>query len=288
MGRRDEPYVDPPLLVRADGAHRAALEDVQQLGLHRRRHLANLVEKERASRRLGHQPLAGGRRARERPLHVTEELTLQQVLGERRAVDRHEGPLGADPRGVHRPGKRRLARARLAYEEDGRRGVGDARDHVEHFAHARAGADEVIERRLVPQGRAQRARLATQPCLADRAIDEEGQLVDEERLGQVVIGALADRFDRGLDGGVGGHHDDGALGGRRARPRQKPHAVDLGHAQIGDHGLERLALEPRHRLDARRAGDRVEAAVGQPFGERLGEVQVVVHDEHARGHRGPI
>ena len=49
MRRRDDAHVDRPLLVRADGADGSALENVEQLRLERRRHLADLVEEERAA-----------------------------------------------------------------------------------------------------------------------------------------------------------------------------------------------------------------------------------------------
>ena len=42
-----------------------------------------------------------------------------------------------------------------------------------------------------------------------------------------------------------------------------------------------LRLEPPHGFDARRAGERLEAAAAEPFRQRLGHVDVVVDDEDA-------
>src|SRR5438094_514857 len=69
------------------------------------------------------------------------------------------------------------------------------------------------------------------------------QLVELERLGDVVVGAELHRLDGRLRGGEGGHHQhDGPrrelLGGL-----QHTEAVDLPHAEIGDDQVEALALE---------------------------------------------
>ncbi len=88
----DDAHVDGARLRRTHGPHRPVLQHVQQLRLQRRRHLADLVEEQRAAMGLDEQPraLAGG--ARERSARVTEQLALQQGLGQRRAVHRYEGP----------------------------------------------------------------------------------------------------------------------------------------------------------------------------------------------------
>ena len=66
----------------------ARLERAEELRLHRERHLADLVEEERAAVRL----LEGARAVRdgagEGAAHVAEELALEQVLRDRAAVDR--------------------------------------------------------------------------------------------------------------------------------------------------------------------------------------------------------
>ena len=117
VGGGDDPHVDRALLARADGAHGAALEHVQQLGLEGRGHLADLVEQERAAVGLGEEARARGGRAREGALHVAEELALEQGLGKRGAVDGDERAAGAAARGVDRAGQGGLARAGLAHEE---------------------------------------------------------------------------------------------------------------------------------------------------------------------------
>jgi hypothetical protein len=47
--RRDHAHVDRDRLRRADGPHLALLQDAQQLDLQRHRHVADLVEQQRAA-----------------------------------------------------------------------------------------------------------------------------------------------------------------------------------------------------------------------------------------------
>ena len=78
------------LLLAADAAHDAVLHDAQELRLERQRHLGELVEEERAVVRDLEETDLVAVGARERALPVTEHLGLEQVLGHRGAVDRHQ------------------------------------------------------------------------------------------------------------------------------------------------------------------------------------------------------
>ena len=91
VGRGDDADVDGAARARAHAPYRARLDGAEELGLQRERHLADLVEEERAAVRLLEDALAVRRRAGERAPHVAEELTLDQVLGDGSAVDGDEG-----------------------------------------------------------------------------------------------------------------------------------------------------------------------------------------------------
>ncbi len=89
--RRDNPYVDADTLRTAHAFEAVLLKHAQEFRLYRGGHVADFVEKERAAvRKL---ELAGLSldRARKGALLVAEKLAEQEVLGERRAVDAHEG-----------------------------------------------------------------------------------------------------------------------------------------------------------------------------------------------------
>jgi hypothetical protein len=110
VGRRDDPHVDLHGARRCPRPRRCPLGDPQELGLQVQRQLADLVEQQRAAvgRLEAPRPVAGG--AREAPLHVPEELALQQLARDRRAVDLHEGPLGPRAPQVERAREPLLAR----------------------------------------------------------------------------------------------------------------------------------------------------------------------------------
>ncbi len=85
-------------LAAADALDHALLQEAQQLGLQRQRHVADLVEKQRAA--VGELELAGRlpHRAGEGALLVAEQLALEQRFRDGRAVDRDERLAGAAAR----------------------------------------------------------------------------------------------------------------------------------------------------------------------------------------------
>jgi hypothetical protein len=80
-------------------------------------------------------------RAGERALGVAEQLALEQVVGDRAAVDRDERPGGAAAL-VQRPRHQLLAGAGLAADQHGLLGRRHPRDRRAHAAHRRAVADQ--------------------------------------------------------------------------------------------------------------------------------------------------
>jgi hypothetical protein len=66
------------------------LQDAQELHLHGRRHLAELVEEECAAASGDEEARLIARRSAERAAAVAEELCLEERLRERAAVDRDE------------------------------------------------------------------------------------------------------------------------------------------------------------------------------------------------------
>src|SRR4029079_12901306 len=90
--RGDDAYVDAPALVLADAADLALLQRAQQLDLYGGRNLADLVEQQRPT--VGGLEQAGSilRRACERTARMSEQLALEQGLGDRAARDRAATP----------------------------------------------------------------------------------------------------------------------------------------------------------------------------------------------------
>ena len=109
----------------------------------------------------------------------------------------------------------------------------------------------------------QRDRLAAKLRLVERAARGRARARPLERLRQVVVRALPDRLDGGVDGAVCGHHDDGSrrVSSSRRERFEQLEPVELRHAQIGDEDVETLRSRGGRGGRARRERDGVVAAV---------------------------
>ena len=111
--RREDVLTDAPQL--------ALLNDAQHLGLRARRQLADLVEQQRAAVRLLEHARALGDRAGERAAGVAEQLGLDQVVGQRRAVERAERAFCRRGSAWMRARHQLLAAAALAFDQHRKR-----------------------------------------------------------------------------------------------------------------------------------------------------------------------
>src|SRR5690606_19762978 len=246
VGRGHHSTVDRELDVAADRTNGPLLQDPQQLDLGGRIELADLVQEQRAA--LGDvehaPPIAGG--SGERPLDVTEQLGLHQLLGDRPAVDRHEWTGGSIGEVVERPGDQLLASAGLAADQHVGPGGRDPPDQLEDLLHGLRAADHAIEGVDALELLSQPPVLAAELPPLERAADHDLDLVDLEGLDEVVVGADLHGLDRGVGGRVGGDHDDLRRRGQGAGVAQDLHAGHAGHGQIGDHDVEAVALVAEH------------------------------------------
>ena len=145
----------------ADAPDLAALERAEELRLDGERHLADLVEEERAAvAPASKQPGLSAIGAGERAALVAEELALEQGLGDRGSSSRSTN--GRCARRLCRWIARRdqlLAGAALARDEHGALGRRDLRDQPEDPLHARAHPDHALGDPAAP-GRLVRRGLA--------------------------------------------------------------------------------------------------------------------------------
>ena len=142
---RDDARVDLAALETANRPDLAVLKDSQQLGLRFGGQVPNLIEEEGAAMR-GHEE-AGviGVRARKGAPAVSEQLALEEIAGQRGAVDGHERPAGAPAVRVDGTGDEFLARPGLADNENGRVVSRGSEGTLEHRPHARRPAQNPIE-----------------------------------------------------------------------------------------------------------------------------------------------
>jgi hypothetical protein len=152
VGGGDDPDVDGLVARATEPPHRALLDHLQQLGLHRLRQQPNLVQEDRAAMRRLEQPLLGAPRVGEGAALEAEHLRFEQRVRDGGAVDVDEGPLGARSRPVQRASQEPLARARLSLDEDGRQPprialtLQQALDLVAHRLDPAAVAEQILER----------------------------------------------------------------------------------------------------------------------------------------------
>ncbi len=159
-----------------------------------------------------------GDRAGEGAAGVAEQLGLDQVVGNRRAVDIDERR-GAPPRmGVQRPGDHFLAGAVLA--EDQHPAVGRRRQQhlLAQVLHRRTVTDERVA--AIDLG-AQIAVLGLERPLAQGVAHDQHRLVERQRLLHEVEGAELDRPHRRLDVAVAGDDHDLGVDAPLAQPLQR-------------------------------------------------------------------
>src|SRR5262249_60352650 len=240
VGRGDDADVDADVLAAAEPGELTVLQDVQELGLERHRHLADLVEEDRAASRelevAGLPPVGTGEGA----LLVAEELGLEELEGQRGDVDLHERAL--PPRGalVDGAGDELLADAALAPDEDGGVGVGDLVDHFLDGFHLGA----VLEDAVVIGAAA--LELALEDLLAETLdFPLERRLLEHvlhraqdfralERLREEIAGALPHRFDHQAGVSVRGDHDHRGGGALLAYALEDVKTVLAGEAHVDD------------------------------------------------------
>ena len=166
MRGRQHAHIDRLGARRADRAHRAVLQHAQQLDLQRQRHVADLVEEQRAAvGRLEQADVRAGR-AGEGALDVAEQLGLEQLLGNRAAVDGDERRLGARAGAVDGARQHFLAGAALAADQHAGVGGGDHAGFVHQLGHAAAAEDDAARARLAAAPASVAARRPRESCSA--------------------------------------------------------------------------------------------------------------------------
>ena len=138
-----------------------------------------------------------------------------------------------------------------------------------------------VEPEVVLEARAELGRLVLERPPVERTADDEHELVDLERLGQVVLGPLVHRADGGLDLGERRHEHHDELGVVLARALQELDPVHAGHPQVGHQDVRRRLLDARETRGAVLGQDDVEALVAQERGQAAPRARFVVRHDNA-------
>ena len=212
-----------------------------------RRHLADLVEHDRAA--LGELELADACRAGagERAALVAEQLAFEQVGRQRRAVDLHErlGPPRRPP--VQLARDHFLADAALAAQQHADVAVGHALDHGQHGLHRGAGAPRHLRALRIFGGlRAEPRHFGAQRLAFERVADGRFERRFADAVGvaglQDVVGrAQPDRFDDRLRRLPARQHDDLGRGLRLPDRPQCLDSVQVRHQDVEQDDIGRRA-----------------------------------------------
>ena len=239
VGGADEAHVGLALLVGTQSHHVAGLQDAQQLGLHGERHVADLVEEQRALVGEFEDALAVAVGAGEGTADMAEELVFQEALRLAGGVEGDVAAVGSAAGLVDRRRHQLLAGAALAADQDRDAARGHLPDQGHHLAHGWAVPDDPLE----PVGRIE---LALEPAVlvpehhrlggALHQVAEDHQV--QRLLDEVVRPALQCLLG-GRDVAVGGDHD--GLGVRLQALGQLQDFQSRGgafHHQVGDDDVE--------------------------------------------------
>ena len=184
------------------------------------------------------------------PLHVAEQLALEQPLRQGGAVDRHEAAVGPLGEAVERAGHQLLAGAGLAqHQHRGLRGR-HPRERLHHLDDRRAVAHQRRPRRRSSPAAARLGAAvpahAGQPPASERARQRLAQRGEVVGLADEVVGARADRL--ACRGGVaeGGEHQHQRAGIPLAQHAQQIEPALL--AASAGRSARRRTVPPRSTL----------------------------------------
>ncbi len=277
MGRGDHAHIDLAHPGAADRPDLALLQHAEQAGLDPERHVADLVEEQRATIGLDEHAGALGGGARERAFAVAEQLAVDQRVGDRAAVERHEPARLALAAVVQGACDELLTGAALTLDQDRHR-LG--REPVERGvqpadrgrrAHEQVVAILVLALELTPQRR-----------VPSGGGDHRGQLERAERLGDVVKRTRTHTRRRGRRGVVPRQHDHRGQRIRLAEPLEQVEAIDARQTHIHHDDIPRVGaiIEPLH--DPERLVDHLDVhpVGGELAGDHPAKLLVILDDEH--------
>ena len=154
-------------------------------------------------------------------------------------------------------------------------------DHLVDSAHLLAVPDDAAEAALFAQLAAKRFVLALLRAELGEMLEQQPQLLRVHRLGEIVLRAVLQRLDGGLDRALRRQHDDLELIGFVLERLEQLHAVHLRHHHVGDEDgrAERRDKLQRFFAVGRRFRDKAPGA--DQLSEPISCRPIVFDDEHA-------
>jgi hypothetical protein len=120
------------------------------------------------------------------------------------------------------------------------------------------------------------------------AVGQELQLLEINRLLQVVEGAQLHRLDRAFDRAMGGHDDHRHRRVEFADPAQQVDAAHPGQAHVGEDHVRPQLLEHAERTLGVSGNLGLVPRLGKESPNRARERPLVIHDENAWSAHAPL
>ena len=181
---------------------------------------------------------------------------------------------------MDRPRDEFLARSALAGDQRAGPRLGELLHHADRVAQRRVGADDRIQTVRAPDLPAKGEVLLDQTLHAQQPIDRDEDVVEDERLGDVVAGSELDGLHRTFHRAESGDHDDIRVRGHVARLGQDGQAVHLRHANVQQGHVNPARLEAPQGLLAVAGQHDLEPDLAKDFRERFANRFLVVGDQN--------
>jgi hypothetical protein len=178
---------------------------------------------------------------------MAEKLAFDQIFGNGRAIHLHQVVLRPPRALVQRFRDLLFSRPGLSGDQNGRFAPGHFLNDHQDLLHLRTFGDELTRFAFY---RLQDLQLPCLPLVIEGPHDFHLELVELERLLNVVIGPEAHRLDRRFDRSVGRHDHDDSIFVSLLRLPEDLQPIRLRHLHVGDHQVEVLLVQPANRLAA--------------------------------------
>ncbi len=279
--RGEDADIDLHQLRAADPVELLLLQRTQHLGLRAQAHVADLVQEQRPAVRLFElAPLHRGGAA-EGALFMAEQLAFDQRFRNGGAIDGDEGPIGACAVLVNPPRHQFLAGPVLAADQDPAVGGTGRFDQLTKLFHRRR-----LSHQLEPSlhFRPQGPVFLLQPVLIERMLDAKRDVLEGQRLFDVVVGSELDGFDGRLDRPVPRHHHHLRGGHQLAHALEGFQSVHFRHPDVQQHEIWRIRREDLQRVRAALCHRHLVAFIQQDAAERRQDGLLVVHHQNRSRH----
>src|ERR1051326_3296562 len=267
------------LLIPADADDFVFLQDAHQIGLSFETDVADLVEEDGAA--FGDFELSflailsPGKCA----FFVAEELAFEQSFGQCAAMDDYERMEAPWTGFVDGAGDEFLASSAFAGDEDSRISWADGLDCVENLLHCDALANDVFGLIYFRYRLLEERVFGFSVLMAESFLYKMRDLVGIEWLGHVIVGAVFQCSDSGLDGGVAGHHNDHQVGIDFVHAELEFDAVRAVHFDVDQGSVPVLLSHARQGFVSAFRGADFITLFAEPFSQRVADTQFVVNNQ---------